>query len=93
MAREIEARRGKRFSDPRVQAQLDKEKWYYGDDKYTPARLSPTEKRNLELIERIRAHSASRKPKGQDPALDDRSGDAPVDERGEASRRDAAQEP
>lgn len=59
MAREIEARRGKRFDDPKWQAYFDSKRWYYPDDKYTDAHLSRLERENIKTIERVRAQRAA----------------------------------
>ncbi|MDR2430737.1 MAG: YARHG domain-containing protein [Candidatus Margulisbacteria bacterium] len=46
----IEARKGKIFRSPKIQAYLREQSWYAPDPQYTPERLTQKELRNLEII-------------------------------------------
>jgi len=50
VSREIKARRGKPFSDPKWEREFRNEGWYQADPDYSDAHLSPTERENLRRI-------------------------------------------
>jgi hypothetical protein len=49
-AREIKARRGKQFSDPKWQREFREQGWYQANPEYSDAHLSPTERERLKRI-------------------------------------------
>lgn len=52
-AREIKARRGKQFSDPKWQREFREQGWYQANPEYSDAHLSPTERERLKRIRRL----------------------------------------
>jgi antitoxin component YwqK of YwqJK toxin-antitoxin module len=58
----IQARRGRRFQSPRWQAYVEAQPWYRADPGFNDARLTPTDRANLALVERLRARLDPRPP-------------------------------